>query len=416
MDHLGELKEFARLHARGQGIGDRQVAAVLPRITNDEPGHPASWARVWTGEADRLAFAGRPLDACRHYALARFPHHGDDVRGRAQDNCVRTFDDWRRRRGVDRVVLDHPDGTVVCWTSGLDARRPRPLLVVMGGIVSVKEQWAPLLPRLARLGYAAVVTEMPGVGENTLRYHADSWRLLPFLMDRLADRAKVTNTSVLGLSFSGHLALRAAAADPRIRSVHTVGAPVAGFFADPVWWPRVPGITVATLRRLTGAAGDDELRARLADFPLGPDVLGAVDIPVGYVVSARDEIIPPTEHRLLASALPRVRFKEFDDVHGSPAHLGAMRKWLIGSLLRARLTNRSGGLRTTPTASTRRLSAVTGDGAPGPSVVTARSVGAGTAATGPSVVTGAGATSPSGPRAGGFANAVPRQPRPAPGE
>ncbi|GLF95610.1 alpha/beta fold hydrolase [Streptomyces yaizuensis] len=336
MDHLDELKAFARLHARGQGITERQVAAVLPRITNDEPGHPASWARVWTAEADRLARAGRPLDACRRYALARFPHHGDTDRARAQANCVRTFDDWRRRRGIGRLVLDHPDGTVACWTAGLDARRRRPLVVVSGGIVSVKEQWAPLLPKLARLGWAAVATEMPGVGENTLRYGPDSWRLLPFLLDRLAGRARVERTHVLGLSFSGHLALRAAAHDPRIRSVHTVGAPVAGFFSDPRWWPRVPGITVETLRRLTGTADEDALRRLLQDFPLGPDTLASVRVPVGYVVSSRDEIIPAGDQRLLAAALPRVRFKEFDDVHGSPAHLGPMRGWLIGSLLRAR--------------------------------------------------------------------------------
>ncbi|MFI2375378.1 alpha/beta fold hydrolase [Streptomyces sp. NPDC018964] len=341
MNQLDELKQFALLHARGQGLSERQVSAVLPRITNDEPGHPDSWARVWTAEADRLAFAGRPLDACRRYALARFPYHGDDDRVKAQDNCVRAFDDWRRRRGVERLVLDHPDGTLACWTAGLDGRGRRPLLLIMGGIVSVKEQWAPLLPRLARLGYAAVATEMPGVGENTLRYHADSWRLFPFLMDRLSGRARVTGTSVLGLSFSGHLALRAAAEDRRIRSVHTVGAPVSGFFTDPDWWPRVPGVTVDTLCGLTGAADPDRLRTLLRDFPLGPDVLAAVDIPVGYVVSSRDEIIPRAEQRLLARTLPRVRFKEFDDVHGSPAHLGAMRKWLVGSLLRARIADRA---------------------------------------------------------------------------
>lgn len=358
MDHLGELKEFALLHARGQGMSEHQVAAVLPRITNDEPGHPDSWADVWTAEADRLALTGRSLDACRHYSLARFPHHGDEVRRRAQDNCVRTFDDWRRRRGIDRVVLNHPDGgTIACWASGLDSLRRRPLLLIMGGIVSVKEQWAPLLPRLAGLGYAAVATEMPGVGENTLPYHAESWLLLPFLMDRLAGRAQATDTSVLGLSFSGHLALRAAAEDPRIRAVHTVGAPVAGFFSDPVWRPRVPGITIETLRRLTGSADDKALWTLLKDFPLGPDVLGAIDVPVGYVVSSRDEIIPPTERQLLECALPRVRFKEFDDVHGSPAHLGAMRRWLAGSLLRARVTKRFSGGRSLPSAPVWRAAA-----------------------------------------------------------
>ncbi|MEU5403434.1 alpha/beta fold hydrolase [Streptomyces sp. NPDC005963] len=342
MNHLEELKEFARLHARGQGMTERQVAAVLPWITTDEPGHPGSWARVWTAEADRLAFAGRPIDACRRYALARFPHHGDDDRVRAQHNCVRTFDDWRRRRGIERLVLDHPGGTVAAWTAGLDGGRRRPLVVIMGGIVSVKEQWAPLLPKLARLGYAAIATEMPGVGENTLRYRADSWELFPHLLDRLGDRARVTQTSVLGLSFSGHLALRAAAVDSRIRSVHTVGAPVADFFTDPLWWPRVPGITRETLRRLTGVADQDELRTVLADFALDAATLESVRVPVNYVVSKRDEIIPAGERELLARTLPRVRFKEFDDVHGSPAHLGALRSWLIASLVRVRIEESAG--------------------------------------------------------------------------
>ncbi|MFD9722146.1 alpha/beta fold hydrolase [Streptomyces sp. NPDC059076] len=342
MNHLEELKEFARLHARGQGMTERQVAAVLPWITTDEPGHPGSWARVWSAEADRLAFAGRPIDACRRYALARFPHHGDDDRLRAQHNCVRTFDDWRRRRGVDRLVLDHPGGTVAAWTAGLDGGRHRPLVVIMGGIVSVKEQWAPLLPKLARLGYAAIATEMPGVGENTLRYRADSWELLPYLLDHLGDRARVAQTSVLGLSFSGHLALRAAADDSRIRSIHTVGAPVAEFFSDPLWWPRVPGITRETLRRLTGVADQGELRSLLADFALDETTLESVRVPVNYVASRRDEIIPAGEHQLLARTLPRVRFKEFDDVHGSPAHQGALRSWLVASLVRSRIAESTG--------------------------------------------------------------------------
>ncbi|WP_051970953.1 alpha/beta fold hydrolase [Kitasatospora azatica] len=341
MDHLEELKEFARLHARGQGIAARQVEDTLSRVAGDQPGAPDSWARVWTAKGDELLERGRPLDACRHYALARFPYPGDEDRQEAQRRCVRSFDDWRSARtGVERLEFEHPDGTIACWAAGLtparSGSRSRPLLLVMGGIVSVKEQWAPMLPKLARLGFAAVVTELPGVGENTLPYRADSWRVLPYLLDRLADRARVTDTSLLALSFSGHLALRAAVDDSRIRSIHTVGAPVSGFFDDPHWWPRVPGITVETLRRLTGAADGHQLRRLLADFPLSADQLASVRIPVGYVVSTRDEIIPPGERHLLAERLPRVRFKEFDDVHGSPTHLGPMRRWLLLSVLRAR--------------------------------------------------------------------------------
>ncbi|MFE9098973.1 alpha/beta hydrolase [Streptomyces sp. NPDC007264] len=339
MDHLEELKEFARLHARGQGMTAGHATQVLTRITNDTPGDPGSWAAVWTAEGRAAAARGDLLDACRHYALARFPYHGDPDRVLAQRLCVDTFDQWRRDQdGIERLEFDHSDGTVACWAAGLD--RPRPLLVVMGGIVSVKEQWAPLLPLLRKLGFAAVVTEMPGVGENTVTYGPDSWRTLSFLLDRLADRARVSDTSMLALSFSGHLAMRAAAEDPRIRRVLTVGAPVADFFADEAWWPRVPGITADTLRRLTGSEDLAELRHRLPGFAFTPEQLRQVRIPVRYVASSRDEIIPGSEQTLLRRTLDDVRFKTFDDVHGSPAHLGAMRRWLISQLLWLRFSRR----------------------------------------------------------------------------
>ncbi|MEV0781103.1 alpha/beta hydrolase [Streptomyces sp. NPDC050428] len=342
MEHLEELKEFARLHAQGQGMTAEHATRVLARITNDTTGDPDSWAQVWTAEGRAAAARDDLLDACRHYALARFPYHGDADRQRAQRLCVDTFDQWRRDQdGVERLEFKDTDGTggtVACWAAGLD--RSRPLLVVMGGIVSVKEQWAPLLPLLRKLGFAAVVAELPGVGENTVTYGPDSWRTLSFLLDQLADRARVSDTSMLALSFSGHLALRAAADDPRIRRVLTVGAPVADFFTDEAWWPRVPGITTDTLRRLTGSEDLTELRHRLAGFALTPEQLRQVRIPVRYVASSRDEIIPDTDQTLLRRTLDDVKFKTFDDVHGSPAHLAAMRRWLFSQLLWLRFARR----------------------------------------------------------------------------
>ncbi|GGL05907.1 alpha/beta hydrolase [Streptomyces flaveus] len=333
---LAELKEFALLHARGQGMAPRQAVRILQQITNDTEGDPDSWAATWTRAGRTAASCDRHLDACAHFALARFPHHGDPVRQTAGRLLVSSFDTWRCRRGdIERLELPLADGTMACWATGLDALRPRPLIVVMGGIVSVKEQWAPVLPLLRRLGFAAVVTEFPGVGENTLTYRPDSWRMLPGLLDRLAGQATVSDTSLLALSFSGHLALNAAAEDPRIRRVLTVGAPVGAFFTDADWWPRVPGITADTLCRLTGAADRAALRTALPEYALDTERLRRVRIPVRYVASARDEIIPAGEQRLLG-ALPDLRVKTFDDVHGSPGHLGAMRRWLFSQLLLTR--------------------------------------------------------------------------------
>jgi len=59
-----------------------------------------------------------------------------------------------------------------------------------------------------------------------------------------------------------------------------------------------------------------------------------VRVPVRYVVSAHDEIIPGGERAFLAEHLADVGFIEFEDVHGSPAHLGELRLWLLLQLLR----------------------------------------------------------------------------------
>lgn len=334
---LAELKEFARLHAKGQGMKARRLERILARIRSDEPGAPDSWAQVWSAEAKAAAERGKPVQACQYYALARFPHHGDDTRIAAQHGVVESFDAWRgsRGRGIEKLEFEGEGDTFAAWAAGLDAKKPLPLLVVMGGIVSVKEQWAQLLPKFVKLGFATVVAEMPGVGENTLTYGPDSWRLIGFLLDQLKGRAQERNVSLLTLSFSGHMALRAAGNDERIGRILTVGAPIAGFFTDENWWSGVPRITKDTLVALTGATSEAALvEAFRHGWALTPEELRDVRVPVRYVVSKRDEIIPGGERAFLAEHLADVGFAEFDDVHGSPAHLGEMRLWLLLQLLR----------------------------------------------------------------------------------
>jgi pimeloyl-ACP methyl ester carboxylesterase len=215
----------------------------------------------------------------------------------------------------------------------------------MGGIVSVKEQWAAVLPALGRWGLAVVVTELPGVGENGLPYRADSWRMLSDLLDALADRADVGHTYALALSFSGHLALRCAATDPRIRGVVTTNVPVHEFFTDAEWQQCVPRLTRDTLLHLTGAGsgsgtgpstGLDTRPADLTglkDWALTADELASLDIPVHAMVSRHDEIVPPGDAEFLRAHVRDLRVLDLDDVHGSPRHTLETRLWTGRSVL-----------------------------------------------------------------------------------
>jgi esterase FrsA len=330
MNDVDELTRYAVLHARGQQISRYQK--ILDRVRTDGA-DPGSWAGEWSREAEELERRGRHLEAARHFALARFPYPGDQARAQAQDRCVAAFERWRGGTGIERLEIDLPEGRLVCLATGLSADRPRPVLLLMGGIVSVKEQNAAALADLDRLGLAGIVTEMPGVGENTLPYSAGSWRMLSQLLDAVADRADVSRTYAIAMSFSGHLALRCAVTDDRIRAVVTVGAPVSRFFTDAGWQRQLPALTVDTLAYLLGT-GRAEVPGQLRGWALQPEELAALTVPVRYTASRRDEIIPPGDPDLLRASVPDVRILEHDDVHGAPAHIAETRLWSMAEVLR----------------------------------------------------------------------------------
>jgi pimeloyl-ACP methyl ester carboxylesterase len=336
MSYLAEIGELVLLHARAQGIQHTRCRQVLARIDRADGDGPGSWCWEWMRVADRMALSGRHLDASRLYSLARFPYPGSPGQQRAARRCVSCFDRWRSGHpGIARLELTLLGQRVPVWTWGLDATKPRPLLLVMGGIVSVKEQWAQSMPMARGLGMAVVVAEMPGVGENALSYDRESWRMLPSLFDAISEIFPVREVYAVALSFGGHLALRAAAHDRRLCGLVTVGAPVWAFFSDPAWWPRVPETTKRTLAHLTRLPVAD-VQEHLRDLALRPDELASVSVPVHYVVSGRDEIVPAEEPRMLRRHLDHFTSIEFDDVHGSPHHVTDTRLWILRSLLRMR--------------------------------------------------------------------------------
>ena len=330
MNDVAELKEFLLLHAKVQGMKPAEYRVMADSIRNDDEGDPASWAARWSTRGAEMEDAGELLEACRAYNMARFPFPDGPTREKAAEQCVAVFDRWRAEKNeIQPLTVDCLGGQVRCWTYGLDPANPRPLVLVMGGQVSIKEQWAPLLPLIGELGFAGIAAEMPGVGQNTVPYTRDSWQMLSSILDAVSQTADTSQTYAACMSFSGHLALNCAARDDRIRGIVAASAPIRQFFTDPVWQSRIPKITVDSLEHLTG-----QPLAALADWALDDGTLADVKVPVHYMVSKRDEIVPAAEGAVLAHLAPDVHLMSHDDVHGSPNRLLETRLWVVLSLLR----------------------------------------------------------------------------------
>ncbi|MFE9428512.1 alpha/beta fold hydrolase [Kitasatospora sp. NPDC006697] len=334
---LAELKRFVVAHAISQQLPADRYDGVLDRITTDTGYGPGGWAHEWIVAGERFETEGDLLTACQFYTLGRFPYVDGPARAEALRRAVDAFDRWRRAEHpeITAETVDVGGTPVRVWTTGLSAERPRPLLVMTGGIVSTKEQWGPHLPQIASFGMAGVVAELPGVGENPLRYDRESARLFPAILDAVADRAEVANSYLLALSFSGHLAIGAALRDPRIRGIVGNGIPVRDFFTDADWQSRVPRITRDTLAHLAGLPTADAYRG-LRELALEEDALSRLRIPLATVVALRDEIIPPADADRLRAEVADLRLLEHDDVHGAPAHLRETVVWSLLAVQRMR--------------------------------------------------------------------------------
>lgn len=336
MNDVGELKQYIIAHARAQSIPPARLRELLGSIDNDDGDAPGSWVRAWVTEGDLLYGQGRLYDACRYYMLARFPYPDGDARQEAQRRCVEVFDRFRQDdTGIQRLDVPVGDGLVRCYASGLSRDRRPPLLILMGGIVSIKEQWAYSLLDLERTGVAAVVAELPGIGENTLPYTPDAWRMLSAIIDAVGDRADPAHTYAITPSFAGHMALRCATDDSRIKGVVSAGAPINRFFTDTAWQRRLPRVTVETLAHLVGTT-PVQLTEHLPAWALTAGQLTGLTIPVHYMAARRDEIIPRDDLRFLRHHVRRLHLVENDDVHGSPAHHVDARIWTARSIMRMR--------------------------------------------------------------------------------
>ncbi|AGT09199.1 alpha/beta fold hydrolase [Paracoccus aminophilus] len=332
---LQEARGFVTLHARHMGFDDRRIARLFERITTLSGEGASSWVSVFTGEALAADAAKKPVEAANLFNLARFPVADTPAKIYAQQAAAQVFGEHVERLDRGERIQVELDGKSLSVLFREPRNRRAGLLILMGGIVSLKEQWGAFLNLGRKLGCAVAIADFAGVGCNEVPYDRAAAGIYGAIMDAVAERCDVRRTLIVAPSFGGHLAMLQAIRDPRIRQIVTVGAPIRACFqeaarGDATDIPLITRLALAHAMRIPV----ETLPDRLPDLAIQPDEMRRLKTPVLYLAAERDEIIPVSEWAEVARDAPNLRVHGFDDVHGAPNSLPALRLIILTMVLR----------------------------------------------------------------------------------
>ena len=263
---------------------------------------------------------------------------------------VWVLDEQRARAAADRAVaalraahrlLDPTAERIETPLAIGNLRRPRdrarpPLVLLVPGLDSTKEEFFRMENMLLARGMAALSMDGPGQGEGgySERMRHDYEVGVAAMLDALdgRDDLDLDRVGALGVSLGGYFAPRAAAFEPRIRAV----AGISGPFCFGELWDHLPELTRETFVHKSGASGAEDGRRRALALDLD-GVLEGLHVPALFVTGKLDRLIPWESTRRQAEAAPRGEFVLFEDGNHVCANVPYKARPLVADWLAERL-------------------------------------------------------------------------------
>jgi pimeloyl-ACP methyl ester carboxylesterase len=213
---------------------------------------------------------------------------------------------------AERVEVPLDGATMAANLRRPDGVERPPLVVLIPGLDSTKEEFFHWENVFLRRGMATISMDGPGQGETgfELPIRGDYEVAVTALLDGIAGRSDVDLDSLgaLGVSLGGYYAPRAAAFERRIKAVAGISGPYR--FADR--WENLPPITRETYVYKSKVADEAEVLERLATLDMS-GVAERLTQPTLIVTGKLDRLVPWEQTKRIADEAPGGRFVLYEE-------------------------------------------------------------------------------------------------------
>ncbi len=200
-------------------------------------------------------------------------------------------------------------------------RRPAPLVILLPGLDSTKENRHGARAALLRRGLAVLSLDGPGQGEisTKLPIRHDYEVAVSAAIDAIESRDDIdaARVGLIGVSLGGYYACRAAAFEHRV----TAAVANCGPYDFGACWDELPGVTRGAFRHYSWSSSDEEAKEKAGALDLN-GVAEKITQPLVVVHGMFDPLIGVDQARRIADEAPNATLLTIDDATHGISNLG----------------------------------------------------------------------------------------------